>query len=203
MITNSYISGKEVKKLIKVSDNTLRRWANQGKIKYTRNTPKGKRFYDVSSIISDIPLYNTLSNNIEKLSLVDKLDDTLNKNQDSNSPEMSKNDIVDNPTIDKLFKEKQIYCYCRVSTEKQMNKLNIQIKLLEEHFPNAVIISDIGENNEWNNRKGILRILKDMKDNKIKELIVYDKRIIYGKSYDLIKYILSLYDINILILKNH
>jgi putative resolvase len=53
LLTNSkYVSGKDAKELLKVSDNTLRKWANTGKINYIRNGDKGKRFYDINSIFT-------------------------------------------------------------------------------------------------------------------------------------------------------
>ena len=49
----NYVSGKTAKTLLEVSDNTLRRWANEGKIDFIRNSEKGKRFYNVNSIYTN------------------------------------------------------------------------------------------------------------------------------------------------------
>jgi putative resolvase len=63
--TNSkYVSGKVTKEILGVSDNTLRRWANENKINIIRNCEKGKRFYDINSIIeSNITNCNASSEN--------------------------------------------------------------------------------------------------------------------------------------------
>lgn len=49
---SDYVSGKVAKEFLKVSDNTLRKWANTGKIDFIRNGGKGKRFYNINSILT-------------------------------------------------------------------------------------------------------------------------------------------------------
>jgi putative resolvase len=58
----NYVSGKTAKTLLEVSDNTLRRWANEGKIDFIRNNEKGKRFYNVNSIITDSSFSSEVTN---------------------------------------------------------------------------------------------------------------------------------------------
>ena len=48
----NYVSGKVAKETLQCSDNTLRRWANEGKIDFTRFSEKGKRFYNVTSLLT-------------------------------------------------------------------------------------------------------------------------------------------------------
>lgn len=49
---SDYVSGKIAKELLQVSDNTLRKWTNTGKIDFIRNGTKGKRFYNINSILT-------------------------------------------------------------------------------------------------------------------------------------------------------
>ena len=49
---SNYVSGKIAKEFLKVSDNTLRKWADTGKIGFIRNGAKGKRFYNINSILT-------------------------------------------------------------------------------------------------------------------------------------------------------
>ena len=49
---SNYVSGKIAKEFLKVSDNTLRKWADTGKIGFIRNGTKGKRFYNINSILT-------------------------------------------------------------------------------------------------------------------------------------------------------
>lgn len=58
----NYVSGKTAKTLLEVSDNTLRRWANEGKIDFIRNSEKGKRFYNVNSFNSNSSSGSEISN---------------------------------------------------------------------------------------------------------------------------------------------
>ena len=109
----NYVSGKTAKTLLEVSDNTLRKWANEGKIDFIRNNPKGKRFYNINSIVTD-----------------------------SN---------FSTETID----TKREYCYCRVSSNSQKEDLERQVLFMQEKFPNAIIIKDIGSGINWK-RRGLL-----------------------------------------------
>lgn len=51
-----YVSSKTAKELLEVSDNTLRRWANEGKIDFIRNSERGKRFYNINSLSTNCSL---------------------------------------------------------------------------------------------------------------------------------------------------
>ena len=44
-----YASGKVAKEVLGVCDNTLRKWADSGRIATIRNSERGKRFYDIKS----------------------------------------------------------------------------------------------------------------------------------------------------------
>ena len=48
---SKYVSGKVAKEILGVSDNTLRKWSNENKINIIRNSEKGKRFYDINSVV--------------------------------------------------------------------------------------------------------------------------------------------------------
>lgn len=53
-----YVCGAKVKKILGVSDGTLREWADTGKIKSFR-TPGGQRRYEVSDLFKGPPTVNT------------------------------------------------------------------------------------------------------------------------------------------------
>lgn len=45
-----YVSGKVAKTILGTTSSTLRRWADNHTINVIRNTPKGKRYYDINSL---------------------------------------------------------------------------------------------------------------------------------------------------------
>lgn len=49
-----YVSGKIAKEILQCADSTLRRWADEGKIDFTRNSKNGKRFYNINKFITNI-----------------------------------------------------------------------------------------------------------------------------------------------------
>lgn len=152
-----YVSGKTAKELLEVSDNTLRRWANEGKIDFIRNSERGKRFYNVNSLSTNCSLGI--------------------KNSDS----------------------KQIYCYCRVSSAHQKDDLERQIALMQQLYPNATIIKDIGSGINWK-RRGLLSLIQQVKNGQVEQVIVAFKDRLCRFAYELIEFFCSLYEVEILVL---
>jgi predicted site-specific integrase-resolvase len=73
--------------------------------------------------------------------------------------------------------ETSTICYCRVSSPKQKDDLQRQITYMQERFPNAEIISDIGSGINYK-RKGLNTILeRAMQGNKLKVVVAYKDRL--------------------------
>ena len=49
-------------------------------------------------------------------------------------------------------------CYCRVSSHKQTSDLRRQVAFMQEHFPNAEVITDVASGLNYR-RKGLATIL--------------------------------------------
>lgn len=140
-----YVSGKEVKKYVKVTDATLRRWSDSGKIETVRINGK-KRFYNINQILA-------LTNR--------KYEDGITKKK---------------------------YCYCRVSSNKQLDDLKRQKELLQSKYPNHVIISDIGSGINFR-RKNFCRILQECIHGEVEELIIVHKDRLTRFCIDLLEFI--------------
>jgi predicted site-specific integrase-resolvase len=87
---------------------------------------------------------------------------------------------------------KENICYCRVSSPKQKEDLERQIKMMEEKFPNHRIIKDIGSGLNFK-RKGLNEIIKLGINNKINELVIAYKDRLARFGYEMIENILNEY----------
>jgi len=154
---SNYVSGKIAKQIIGCSDNTLRTWANTGKINVIRSKNNSKRFYDVSSFISNE------SNSLENISI-----------------------------------KKQI-CYCRVSSKHQKDDLERQILFMQEKYPNATIIKDIGSGINWK-RKGLIALLQQVKNNQVGEIIIAHRDRLCRFAFELFEQIFGLYKVKLVVL---
>jgi predicted site-specific integrase-resolvase len=192
-----YLSGKSCKEILQVSDNTLRRWSNEGKIKYIRNSERGKRFYDISSLINEQKIINQatlLSNNIKSLTK-NNSDVDLKKQYNMNDLHAyhniimtpielikgSKDDSSINYAYDKNeilnIKKQQILdnniiCYCKVQKKMQKKELEKQINKLQRLYIGADIITSIAINDTNLEKNGIMSLLNKIKENKLKKLII-------------------------------
>jgi predicted site-specific integrase-resolvase len=72
---------------------------------------------------------------------------------------------------DKQEKIKHKYLYARVSSAKQSENLQSQIKYLRKKYPNFEVISDIGSGLNFK-RKGFRRILEQLFSGDIEEVII-------------------------------
>ena len=89
--------------------------------------------------------------------------------------------ISDNSSI-----EKQKICYCRVSSNKQVNDLERQKDFMRERFPNHIIISDVGSGINWK-RKNLVKIIHDAIDNKLEEIVIAHRDRLCRFSFDLLE----------------
>lgn len=154
---SNYVSGKVAKTILGCSDSTLRNWANSGQINVVRNKDKGKRFYDISNIVS---------------------------NEFSSAPNISKKEQI---------------CYCRVSSRNQKDDLERQVKSMQEQFPNAIIVKDIGSGINWK-RKGLQSILQKTFNGKVEQIIIAHRDRLCRFAYELLEFIFELYKVKLVVL---
>lgn len=69
---------------------------------------------------------------------------------------------------------KQTFIYARVSSRKQMDDLERQVRFLNDKYPNAHIIKDIGSGLNYK-RKGLFKLLELSNKGLVKEVIVSSK----------------------------
>ena len=70
-----------------------------------------------------------------------------------------------------------IICYCRVSSSKQKDDLQRQVEYMQERYPTAEIIKDIGSGVNYK-RKGLKAILeRSMRGEVIKLVVAYKDRL--------------------------
>src|ERR1700694_3934124 len=112
----TYVSPKEAQQIFKVSEQTLRRWANERQIQF-KTTECGHRRYLVPS------------------------------------------------------NEQSKIIYCRVSSSKQKNDLNRQIKFMQEKYPNYEVIKDVGSGINLQ-RKGFLSLLQRIIHGTVSKVVV-------------------------------
>lgn len=89
-------------------------------------------------------------------------------------------------------KERERIIYCRVSSSKQKEDLNRQIKSMKEKYPNNEIITDIGSGLNFN-RKGLQKIIEKAINGEIEELVIAYKDRLCRFGYDLIEMLIKKY----------
>jgi len=169
-----FITTRETKKIFGVNEDTLRRWADNGKIEYIR-TPGGKRLYNVEQYINS----NTQHNND---------DNTITY---SNNSEETYNKEIQNPNI----------CYCRVSSRNQKEDLERQVKKMQEQFPGYQIITDIGSGINWK-RKGLRSILDFANKRLIQKVVVAYRDRLCRFAFELIEWIFQQNQVELLVLNS-
>jgi len=161
-LQHRYLSGKAAREILDVSDNTLRRWANTGKINFFRNSEKGKRFYDIYSIINENKINNqrmSLANNTIKLSKTDSDIDLFNK------------DSITKPIVKSLSKTNMN----KFIEDNPINKIKIskddtEINYNLIDFSNYHKKKDIDENKVYCYCKVNKNTQKELLDEQIKKL---------------------------------
>ena len=128
-------------KALGVHVNTLRKWADEGKIPYEK-TPFGQRRFDLGAILSAAE------------------------------------------------GERTKVCYCRVSSTKQRDDLNRQIKQLSECFPDHKIIQGIGSGLNFK-RKGFTTVLERVLSGDVSEVVVTHKDRLCRFGFDLVEWIVQ------------
>jgi predicted site-specific integrase-resolvase len=70
--------------------------------------------------------------------------------------------------------QKAKICYARVSSEHQRNGLEQQIAILQQHYPEYEIVSDIDSGLNWK-CKGFVALLEQVHTERIEEVVVTRK----------------------------
>ena len=91
-----------------------------------------------------------------------------------------------------LHKTREKICYCRVSSNKQKNDLERQIKYMKDKFPTHTIINDIGSGLNYK-RKGLEEIIKKAINGEIEELVIAYKDRLTRFGYEMIEWIIEKY----------
>ena len=87
-------------------------------------------------------------------------------------------------------KIKNSICYARVSSNKQKDDLERQIKFFRDKYPLHEVVSDIGSGINWK-RKGLQTILERSLQGDITEVVVAHRDRLCRFGYELIKFILD------------
>lgn len=121
--------------------NTLRKWADEGKIPY-KKTPFGQRRFDLGEIL----------------------------------PAESKKGAK--------------VCYCRVSSAKQRDDLDKQIKQLRETFPEHEIIQEIGSGLDFK-RKEFTSLLERVLSGDVEEIVVAHRDRLCRFGFELVEWLVQ------------
>jgi putative resolvase len=87
-------------------------------------------------------------------------------------------------------KERKSIFYCRVSSVKQSDNLERQVKLANKYYPDHIIVTDIGSGLNWK-RKGLLSILGGVMRREVEEIVVFHRDRLCRFGYELIDFIVS------------
>ena len=96
--------------------------------------------------------------------------------------------------------EREDVIYIRVSSDKQKDDLERQRDYMLSRFPNTRVISDIGSGINYK-RKGLLSLLEQAKGRKIKRVLVASKDRLSRFGIELIEWMLSSYDVELVVLE--
>lgn len=91
-----------------------------------------------------------------------------------------------------LHKERIKICYCRVSSNKQKEDLEKQIKYMKDKFPTHIIIQDIGSGLNYK-RKGLQELMEKAINGEIEELVIAYKDRLTRFGYEIIEWLISKY----------
>ena len=149
----SFISAREAKKKLGVCTETLRNWANAGKIPYIRSAGN-KRLYDADAYIRE----------------------HLRSSLDSRT-----------------------VCYCRVSSKKQKDDLQRQIAYMQDLYPQAEIVQDIGSGLNFK-RPGLNSLLERVSRRDIDTIVVAHKDRLMRFGFDLFQRLCDLFGTKLLVL---
>ena len=167
-----FITTRETKKIFGVNEDTLRRWADNGKIEYIRS-PGGKRLYNVEQYINSTTKYNYDNSQSQTIQEQETIIETQNPN----------------------------ICYCRVSSRNQKEDLERQVQKMQEQFPGYQIITDIGSGINWK-RKGLRSILDLANKRLIQKVVVAYRDRLCRFAFELIEWLLQQNQVELVVLNS-
>ncbi len=91
-------------------------------------------------------------------------------------------------------------CYCRVSSHHQKDDLERQITFLKQKYPTHEIVYDIGSGLNFK-RKNFLKLMDDIINFKIDEIVITYKDRLCRFGFDLVKHIAQTHHCKIIIVK--
>jgi len=106
--------------------------------------------------------------------------------------------------IETLFRvkrngEKRRICYARVSSAHQKEDLERQVEDLRRKYPNHEIVQDIGSGLNWH-RKGFEKMMKDVMDGKIEEIVCTHKDRLCRFGFELVEMIFQKFGVSLVVL---
>ncbi len=176
-----FVKQKIAKNILGVSPDTLRRWADSNKIPSVR-TAGGTRLYNVKQFL--------LQQQEEKVKINSSYVSVSNQNSQVTSTDTSSTNTVE-----------QCYCYCRVSSQKQKDDLERQVKDMQERFPGYTIISDIGSGINWK-RKGLRQILDLVYNKRCKQVVVAYRDRLCRFAFELFEWIFQQNGVKLVVLND-
>lgn len=85
---------------------------------------------------------------------------------------------------------KNSYIYVRVSSKKQEDDLCRQLLFLQNKFPNHLIVKDIASGLNYK-RKGFLRIIDEVSEGKVSEVVVFSKDRLCRFGFELVEHLFN------------
>lgn len=178
-------------KALGVTSHTLRRWERQNLIQCSRSlTPSQSRLYHVPSRL----LLPTLSGDKEQegkgkrkkkeVKVTNKSIASTTTSQISTSEEGADSQSSKSQRIN--------YLYTRVSSPKQKEDLQRQIKDLQIQYPDHEVLSDIGSGINWN-RKALRTLLERACQNLVGDIVVSHRDRLCRFAFELLDYFFSLH----------
>jgi putative resolvase len=165
MDKTNFVGGKDASKILGIHPRTLYLWEKAGTIEVIRNTPNGKRYYNVEKYLK------------EKGLICKKID----------KKEIKCSKIAD------IEKEKRVkICYARVSSIGQKEDLERQKEVLKEKYPKHYLIEDIGSGINLT-KKGLMKIIELAIEGKLEELVIVHKDRLARFGYELIELLIEKY----------
>ena len=103
-------------------------------------------------------------------------------------------------TTEEINKNKEYYCYCRVSSKKQKDDLERQAEYLQSLYPSYTVIKDIGSGLNFK-RKGLLTILERANKGFVGEVVIAYKDRLCRYGFELLEWFFTLYKVKLTVLK--
>lgn len=96
-------------------------------------------------------------------------------------------------------KQKKKICYCRVSSQKQIDDLERQQNFFRQQYPNHDLVTDIGSGINWK-RKGLKTILDEAMYGNISEIVVAHRDRLCRFAFELLEWLFSRLGVKLVVL---